>query len=201
MNKMNRILILCVAAFGLAACGGNEAQQDASTAEVPDKSAVDKTQVADSTRDDGFTTIPATPASIFRFDYKVIGTPIVGQPVAIDLQFESSLGDQTFDVSYRVNDATALDFPESQVKNISISPSAGEGKVRRAAQQVTVIPMREGRLYLNVAAKVEGDAGSLSNVIAVPIQVGQAPRELVQDGSVTTDENGELIRSLPAEEN
>jgi hypothetical protein len=63
---------------------------------------------------------------------------------------------------------------------------------------VRVIPLREGRLYLNVAAEVETESGSFSSVTAVPIQVGPAVRELQENGVVTTDENGELIRTLPA---
>ena len=61
--------------------------------------------------------------------------------------------------------------------------------------------MREGRLYLNVTAAIETEDGSMSTVLAIPIQVGAARREVQQNGEITTDENGELIRSLPASEN
>jgi len=61
--------------------------------------------------------------------------------------------------------------------------------------------MREGRLFLNVAAQMQTENGSLQTVTAIPIQVGAAPRELQQNGVVTTDENGELIREMPASEN
>jgi hypothetical protein len=53
-------------------------------------------------------------------------------------------------------------------------------------------------LFLNVTAHMQTDTGSLQTVTAVPIQVGAAPRELQQNGVVTTDENGELIREMPA---
>ena len=135
-----------------------------------------------------------------RIDYRVIGEPIVGQPVAVDLQFESSLGTKTLDLSYRVNDSTALSFPETQAESVALAPALGAGDRGLAAQQVNVIPMREGRLFLNVAVSIETDTGSWSSVTAVPIQVGQAPRELLENGTVTTDENGNLIRSLPARE-
>jgi len=45
-------------------------------------------------------------------------------------------------------------------------------------QQVTVIPQREGRFYLNVSASMEIPDGTLSTVMAIPIQVGNAPRVL-----------------------
>jgi hypothetical protein len=132
--------------------------------------------------------------------YRVIGAPVVGQPVAIDLRFESALGVQPLDIRYRINDTTALKLADSQLFSITVSPTLGEESAAFAAQQVTVIPMREGRLYLNVAAQVETDTGSWSSVTAVPIEVGVGPRELQDNGVVTTDENGELNRTLPAKE-
>jgi hypothetical protein len=62
------------------------------------------------------------------------------------------------------------------------------------------VPLREGRLFLNVSASVKGQEALLSSVTAIPIQVGAAPRVIQENGELTTDENGELIRSLPATE-
>jgi len=133
-----------------------------------------------------------------QIDYSVIGTPIVGQMVAVDLKLKSSLGAQPYKISFRVNDPTAMQFPETQSASVSISPPAGD---KHSSQQVTVIPLREGRLYLNVAAVVETESGSMQTVTAIPIQVGpEAPRQMLENGSVTTDADGNLIRSLPAEE-
>ena len=133
-----------------------------------------------------------------QIDYRVIGTPIVGQPVSVDLQLRSTLGPQPYRVSIRVNDPTAMQLPEAQSAMMSISPSAN---AEFTSQQVTVVPMREGRLYLNVAAIIETETGSTQTVTAIPIQVGaKAPREFVENGTVTTDEDGNLIRVLPATE-
>lgn len=187
------MLPVCTMLLALCACGEAEVSESPeSTANAPDV-----------TFTPGESTITtAKPFGPVKISYRVIGQPIVGQPVAIDLRFTSAMESQSFNVSYRVNDSTALQFPESQALNVAIAPAmeAGDGGSRIAAQQVTVIPMREGRLYLNVAAQIETDTGSMSSVTAVPIQVGQAPRELVENGVVTIDENGELIRTLPASE-
>jgi len=130
--------------------------------------------------------------------YRVIGTPIVGSPVAVDLKFRSTLGAMSYKVTYRVNDPTAMQLPEGQSETVSISPSS-ENEV--VAQQVTVVPLREGRLYLNVAAVMESETGSMQTVTAVPVQVGPAkPRQIIENGTVTTDEDGNQIRSLPAKE-
>ena len=133
-----------------------------------------------------------------RIDYRVIGTPIVGMPVAVELQLRSLLGTEPYRLSYRVNDPTAMRLPESQSASVSVSPSTRD---ELSSQQVTVIPMREGRLYLNVTAEVETESGSMQTVIAIPIQVGvAAPRELLDKGTVSEDANGNLIRSVPAKE-
>lgn len=133
-----------------------------------------------------------------QINYRVIGAPIVGAPVALDLQFTSALGTTPYRVEYRVNDATAMQLPESQSDSVAITPSADNEVV---AQQVTVIPLREGRLYLNVAAVVEVDDASMQTVTAIPIQVGPAaPRQVNENGTVVLDEDGNRIRSLPATE-
>jgi len=66
-------------------------------------------------------------------------------------------------------------------------------------QQIRVIPLREGRLFLNVSASLETDAGTISSVVAIPIQVGPAVRQQQEQGTVTTDEDGEAIRVLSGE--
>jgi hypothetical protein len=183
---MNRAILFSMASlFLLAACGSDKSAETSQTVESaakPDASVIRTSEVQ----------------SPIQISYRVIGTPIVGSPVALDLQFNSTLGTMPYKVTFRVNDPTAMQMPETQSTSISISPSSNNEAV---ARQVTVIPLREGRLYLNVAAVVETEAGSMQSVIAVPIQVGPAaPRRLLENGRVTTDENGELIRTLPAKE-
>jgi hypothetical protein len=143
----------------------------------------------------GKTAKPGGPVTI---GYRIIGNPVVGQPVAIELEFTSMSGSQAISVSYRVNDATALQFPESQATTVSMAAIA-DGE--RSSQQLTVIPLREGRLYLNVSAQIETENGSLSSVTAIPIQVGSALRETLPNGERAVDEKGETVMSLPAKEN
>ncbi len=144
--------------------------------------------------DEAATGKPSGPITI---SYRIIGKPIVGKTLAIDLRVASTLEDQPFNVSYRINDVTAMRLPESQPARVAVVPNIGEDF---SAQQVIVIPLREGRLYLNVAVEFDAENGSMSMVTAIPIQVGGGVRELQQNGIITTDENGEPIRSLPARE-
>jgi hypothetical protein len=191
--KRSTIIVLAMSALVTNGCGNGSVEE-------PDADSVVSTDAPDVTFKPGpstnHTVKPQGPVTI---SYRVIGTPIVGQPVSLDLQFASSFGNQPFKVSYRVNDSTAMRMPDSQSLTVSVSPSGSDG---RSAQQVTVIPLREGRLYLNVAAVFETETGSMSSVTAIPIQVGPAaPREILENGTVTTDDSGELIRTLPAKEN
>ena len=172
----------------LAACGGDP------QAPAAEQGAATETPVAVLTPDEKYS-ITGKPQGPVRIDYRIIGTPVVGQPVTVDLNVKSNVGDVPVTLSYGTNDTTAMTFPETQQRRVSL---AFVDEERTAGQQVTLIPTREGRLFLNVTAHVQTDTGSLQTVTAVPIQVGSAPRELQENGVVTTDENGQLIREMPA---
>ena len=176
----------------LAACGGGE--KSAATSE---QAADSETPIAVLTPDEKYS-VTGKPQGPVKIDYRIIGTPVVGQPVTVDLKVKSNVGDTPVTLSYGTTDSTAMVFPESQQRMVSL---AFVGDERSSGQQVTVVPAREGRLFLNVTAHMQTDTGSLQTVTAVPIQVGAAPRELQENGVVTTDGNGELIREMPASEN
>lgn len=132
-----------------------------------------------------------------QIEYTIIGVPIVGQPVGIDLQVVSKIGPQEMTLSYRVNDSTALQFAETQLDRVTLAATRDD---RPSLQQVQVIPLREGRVFLNVSVSIETDDGTMSSVTAIPIQVGAAVREPQDNGELLTDESGEQVRSLPAKE-
>ena len=193
---MRRSIVLAVCLGSLAAC---------SNGEVADKPGTDQGSADGSVSAPAVTFTPAEKAAItsetqspIKISYRIIGRPVVGQPTSIDLRFSSALGTRPFNVAYRINDSTALELPESQLPTIAVSPSLDVGERGFAAQQVTVVPLREGRLFLNVAAELETETGTFSSVTAVPINVSAAPRQPAENGTVTTDESGELLRSLPA---
>lgn len=180
---MNRTTLLLLALSMLAACGTE----------------TDSTQAAGQDNKAGevgaMTAKPQGPVSI---DYRIIGTPILGQPLAIDLEVTSTIGPQAITLSYRVNDSTAIEFMESQPAETTIAASSDEGP---SLQQVRLVPLREGRLFLNVSASVEIDGGTVSTSMAIPIEVGTAVRQIEENGVITTDENGNPIHALPASEN
>jgi hypothetical protein len=180
---MKRAIFSILTMLTISACGNG-------TVEAP-QSDVTATKAASAT---AHTEKAQGPVQI---DYKIIGIPIVGQPLGIDLQVTSKIGPQEMTLSYRVNDSTAMQFSETQLNRVTLAATQDE---RSSLQQVQVIPLREGRLFLNVSVSIETDDGTMSSVTAIPIQVGAAPRQTQENGELMTDEDGEQVRSLPAKE-
>ncbi|MGI9237660.1 MAG: hypothetical protein ACR2QZ_09700 [Woeseiaceae bacterium] len=187
MNRA-KIVALCMAVITFAACGSDR-QATVETDTAVEK-AVAKVDAKPTPSYDGTIAKPGAP---FTLSYKVIGTPIVGSPVTVNLRVTSTLGSRPLKVSYRINDTSAMMFHEAQPSKIEIAPADNEDFV---LQQVTVIPQREGRLYLNVGAAVETEEGSMSSMMAIPIQVGSGGRALEEQGEVQKDEEGDAIRVL-----
>ena len=194
MKPLNSKLILALATAGLvAACGSDapttssEPAQPSAAAALPQKPS--SGEVA-ATKD-------AKPFGPVRISHRIIGTPVVGQTVLVDLELRSAYGPAPVELSYRIPDTTALAFPEDQLQRVSLAAPQDDAAM---AHQVSVVPRREGRLYLNVSAAVQTADGPQSTVMAIPIQVGAAPRSLEENGTVIEDESGELIRTLPAKE-
>jgi len=191
--RAKRGLLIVAMAVLVAACGNGGGEPVAGT--TPD-AAKDAPETAGKLqpRYDGNVAKPGSP---FAIRYRIVGTPIVGSPLAIDLRVESMRGSQPIDVRYRINDETAMMLHEAQPAEIRMAPAANENFIE---QRVTVVPMREGRLYLNVGASYDTEDGSESTVIAIPIQVGAGEREMEEHGELATDEEGESVRVLTSEE-
>ena len=189
--SQKKVFVLVVALLAGACSDSGEENASEIVAESPATTAPEAGSKPG--RSDGQTIKLQGPVSI---SYKIIGAPIVGQAVAVDLQIVSNVGAQAITLTYRVNDTTAMQFPEAQPPSVSM---AATDSAEPQTQQVRIIPLREGRLFLNVSASIETDGGTISTVTAIPIQVGSAVRQPQEDGTVTTDENGEAIRVLSGE--
>ena len=188
MRYKSFCVAIMVATVALAGCG-NAGDTPPAAAEVKPADPADKygNDLAQS---------PGKPSAPISFRYKVQGTPIVGQPVAVDVFVSSSVIARRVNVQYRVNDASSMSFPEAQAQKTEMSLEAdGEPQM----QQITVIPQREGRLYINVSAEVETPEGSMIKTQAIPIQVGAAPLELDENGELIKTAEGETVVSMPAE--
>lgn len=194
VKKMNRAkciaitAISVIAATALAACGSDEAvSTDKVDAVVASPDPAGKTSSSD------YDGTVAKPGSPYAISYRIIGTPIVGSPVTVELRVTSALAPRPMTLDYRINDATSMMFAESQPESVRMELAENEEAFQ---QRVTVIPQREGRFYLNVSASIETEDGTVSTGMAIPIQVGSAPRETQEHGELQEDENGEAVRVL-----
>ena len=189
MNNTIKITLAIFAVSGIVACGADRSEP---VAETVDKPASQNSKPSAPEAADGMVSI-GKPGAPYRIDYNIIGTPIIGSPLTIDLNVVSTLGPQPVSIEYRINDTGAMMLAEAQPSRVDLQPAANELEMR---QQVTIVPLREGRLYLNVSASFASEGGTMSTVTAIPVQVGSGGRQLEENGRVTTDENGELIRVL-----
>jgi hypothetical protein len=190
MTRAKILAVFTIATFGLTACGSDKAEEQVETEGEVVSSAPDASIKSVDPELDGAVVTPGSP---YRVSYRIIGTPIVGSPVTVDLGVQSSRGPLPLNLEYRINDATSMVLAESQPASVRLEP-AGDGAT--FTQQVTVIPQREGRFYLNVSAYFETVDGTMSTVTAIPIQVGTGSRELQPHGEVQLDENDEAVRVL-----
>ncbi len=193
MNLAKYLAISAIAIIGVAACGGEPAEEPAVAAEVDLQKTAPQVTFKPSAEYDGTVAKPGSPFSI---SYKIIGAPIVGSPLTINLRVASALGARNVTLSYRITDASAMVLAESQPASVLMEQAANEASF---TQQVTIIPQRDGRSYLNVSASFETENGTMSTVMAIPIQVGIGTRELQEHGVVELDEDGEAVRVLTSD--
>lgn len=186
---------LAVVGLCISACGTDDTPQNA--AEVaPVELAKTAPDVSFKPASDDYTGTVSKPGAPYSISYRIIGTPIIGSPVVVDLKVATSLGPRPVRFNYRINDASSMSFAESQPSSVKVAFADNEKSLQ---QQVTVIPQREGRFYLNVSASFDDETGTTSTVTAIPIQVGTGSRELQEHGRVESDENGESVRVLSGE--
>jgi len=131
------------------------------------------------------------------FDYAITGNPVVGQPVAVNVQVSSPLNDRTITLHYRMNEVGSMTFPESQAESMALVPLA-DSELR--SQQLTLVPQREGRLFMVVSAEIETDNGTMMKSISIPIQVGRAMSVPNDGGELVEGTDGETGISMPATE-
>jgi hypothetical protein len=194
MTRAIKMVIFTVALFALAACGNDKSEEK--TVDDVTVDVLPEPDLSHKSRDPELGGAVVTPGSPYRVTYSIIGTPVVGSPVTVDLQIESAIESRPVTLEYRIRDASSMMLAESQPARVRMEPAQNEKLFR---QQVTVIPQREGRFYLNVSASFETSEGTISTVTAIPIQVGSGTRELQEHGEIQVDEDGEAVRVLSSE--
>jgi len=180
MRQLKLIGLATVASIVLIACGNSSVEEPAESA------AAQKKQRA--------TDVIETPAGApFAIRYSVIGTPVVGSPVTLDLTIASALGSRPVEISYEIPDPSSMVLHEAQPQSLTVEFDANEKFI---GERVTVIPQREGRLYLNVSAAVTTEEGRVSSVMSIPVHVGEVDTGLVEHGEIEFTEDGEAVKVL-----
>ena len=137
-----------VASSGLVGCdSGGESGQPAKAPETV--TGKPTPAVADAGR-----ASPGKPTAPISISYEVVGNPIIGQPVLINVKVRSEEGPVS--VQYGITDLSALMFQPGQVEGYQIPDPTLD-----TAQQLSVIPQREGRVYVNVSAEVQTPNGQM----------------------------------------
>ncbi len=191
MTRVKFIWLTVTASIALSACGADEDIDQAATALSAD-SAEQVVQKPGSQKSG----MQAKAGSPFAITYDLVGTPIVGSPVTLNLKIASAFGPTPVEISYRITDSTALMLHEAQPETLHAEMTMNETFIE---DRVTVIPQREGRVYLNVEAGVTTAEGRISTTMAIPIHVGAVDTSLVEQGELETNEDGETTRVLTSE--
>ncbi len=209
-------LATALAALLLAGCGGEETASPGSSA---DQSAVQSTDQAvtdtsSNTAEDvpKKTTAaeiaarhgdsPGKPVAPIDIGYEILGEPRPGEPVEIALKLASAVeGPVTVTLQPREGLQMGATQP-AEIRRESIgrlAERADEPAAESAAERVVVVPPAEGRFYLSVLVSVATPEGEQIRAVSIPVQVGDQPPAMRDNGELTTTE-GETVRSLPAKE-
>jgi len=181
---MPRLFLLGFTAVSIAACGPGPG---------PTTSGPEQLQPAQP-QASGPVVSPGKPTAPITIDYEIVNKPIVGAPVQINVRVSSPQG--PVKVSYSIDDASALRFQEGQVEEEEIPG----GAARDVPRQLTVVPLREGRLFVNVSAEVQTPGGVMIRSMAIPLRAGAAPDGPTLNEAVKESPEGERVISMPAEE-
>ncbi len=113
MNLMNQKQFYSFVALTVLLCLGacnEESKEPASTESAPAVAVSKPAAAAIATSTGTDSTSPGKPSAPISMQYEILGNPIVGQPVAINVQVRSTSGSQPVTVQYSINDSSALVF-------------------------------------------------------------------------------------------
>ncbi len=112
-------------------------------------------------------------SNAFEIKYDIQGKPIIGQAVSVKLVFDGSLESEQIQIEFKIEDPSSMIFSESQVEKINLQYN----KIKNDnifIQNVSIIPQKTGRIFLNVILSYEIKSGIVSIMKAIPIYVDSA---------------------------
>ena len=177
MSHPHRYLICGYVIFLFAGCGGQPSEQQA------------KEQV---TSDVGQAS-PAKPGASVAFDYELLGEPALGQPLEIRVSVTPAVPADSMSVSFSADASLAIQESAATMEQAEVKAGVS------VEHTLVLIPVEEGRNYVNVFASTEFAGGApMVRTFAIPIQVGTAAEQAREP--LETDDEGRPIVSMPGEE-
>jgi hypothetical protein len=136
-------------------------------------------------------TSPGKPLPPIAFDYRILGTPVAGQPLEIEIStgVEAALAD--LNVALSGNERLLVPIEMARLR--LAAAAAGQ----RATRTVRVTPVASGTVYLDVLLEAEIDGRQQSRAVTIPIRVGDGATPEPPAGTPSTDAEGAPIISLP----
>ena len=179
MNLRSRSTIAAATAFlalaAASACADGVPGQRAAKQAGASRNAAPMTVAARKPNDSGV-----------AIQYRVEGTPRIGQSVSVILQFDGVSDPAGATVRLTADSGLSLATASS------LTLPAGQGATINA--KVTVA--REGLAYLNVFVT----QGGATSIVAIPIQAGASAPAMKAAGELNSSAEGEKIISMPAKE-
>ena len=138
---------------------------------------------------------PGKPTAPIGVRYEILGRPAIGQPLEIRITTHSNAVVNALTTQVRGDEGL---FVSPTNANFAVAQMRFEEPVART---LTVTPLREGAHQLTVL--VQGEIGGVvqSAQISIPVRVGDVQPAPKPTGTLSTDESGEAIISLPAQQN
>tara|TARA_B100000902_G_C27105105_1_gene810743 strand:+ start:147 stop:629 length:483 start_codon:yes stop_codon:yes gene_type:complete len=112
-------------------------------------------------------------SSAFEIKYDIQGKPIIGQAVSVKLIFDGSLESEQIQIEFKIEDPSSMIFSDAQVEKINLQYN----QIKNDSifiQNVSIIPQKTGRIFLNVILSYEIKSGIVSIMKAIPIYVDSA---------------------------
>lgn len=135
------------------------------------------------------------PTSPISLGYELLSEPRIGQALEIRITSRSSLPMSNLTIDVRGDQELMLSAESQQFFNAQVEAD------QPMLHVVTVTPLYEGLHYLSVTAQATIDGQVQADYVTISIRVGDAQRQSEPMGTFETDEAGEAIISLPAEDN
>ncbi|HEY0687044.1 MAG TPA: hypothetical protein VGD45_32170 [Steroidobacter sp.] len=196
MKLSLRQLLLCVPMATLALLGACSSEPEPAAAAPAPAPAQTKPVVAKTSEDETKSFAKAVgdgkPGAAVTIRYEFSGKPAIGTPTELDVAFIPSAGVDSLEATLSGMDGITLAGPQTASFN-----SVESGKAYR--HKLSVLPDRTGVYYITVSVNTQIAGSSLGRTFSIPFVVGQPVAQ--QKAAPATDDKGEPIESMQAEEN